>query len=208
MTGEYTGRRSRAEARPHHFEQARQWDEEGFWQHHSAGKGDAREAKGPSAGTHPHPKEPSMSKADIRPVHLPPQETETAERALSRVRGLLERHHDAQRIDVTVEDEGAGPLTLPREAVELLATALAHLAAGRGAAVVARNAELTTRQAADLLNVSRPFLVGLLRAGEIEYRTVGEDRRIPASSLLEYRRRDDEYRRQAAEELTRLGRET
>jgi excisionase family DNA binding protein len=83
----------------------------------------------------------------------------------------------------------------------------AHMAAGRGVSVVPRNAELTTQQAADLLNVSRPFLIGLLKAGEIEFRTVGTHRRIKAASLIDYMRMDDQRRREAADELTRLGQE-
>ncbi|WP_329316357.1 helix-turn-helix domain-containing protein [Streptomyces sp. NBC_01262] len=149
-----------------------------------------------------------MTKTDIRPVRLPDDKQETATHALTRVRAYLAEHKDATQITVTVQDGGdREPLALPREAVELLASLLAHLGAGRAVSIVPSDAELTTQQAADLLNVSRPFLVGLLEAGEIEYRTVGTHRRILASSLLAYQREDDHRRRLVADELTRLGQE-
>ena len=148
-----------------------------------------------------------MTRTDIRPVKLPPEKTESANRALTRVRSYLSAHQDLGQIHVTVEDGERAPLTLPREAVELLAALLAHLGAGRAVSVVPSDAELTTQQAADMLNVSRPFLIGLLDAEEIEYRTVGTHRRIKASSLMEYKRRDDQRRREAADELTELGQE-
>lgn len=149
-----------------------------------------------------------MPTTDIRPVRLPPDKAEEANEALERVRGYLVEHRDVSRIRVTVEEgDDRGPLTLPREAVELLASLLAHLGAGRSVSVVPHNAELTTQQAADLLNVSRPFLIGLLQAGEIEYRTVGTHRRILASSLIDYKRKDDQRRRTAADELSQLNQE-
>ncbi|MFE9659571.1 helix-turn-helix domain-containing protein [Streptomyces sp. NPDC005955] len=148
-----------------------------------------------------------MTMADTRPVQLPPERTGEANVALERVRGYLTEHKDLALVRVTVEDGSAEPLSLPREAVELLATLLAHLGAGRGVSIVPQHAELTTQQAADLLNVSRPFLIGLLKAGEIEYRTVGTHRRILAASLLDYKRQDDANRRAAADELTQLDEE-
>ncbi|MFE2086779.1 helix-turn-helix domain-containing protein [Streptomyces sp. NPDC059460] len=148
-----------------------------------------------------------MTKTDIRPVRLHPGQTDSANRALSRVRNYLESHRDRTEITVSVEDGEPEPLTLPREVVELLAGMLAHLGAGRGVSIVPADAELTTQQAADMLNVSRPFLVGLLDAGEIEYRTVGTHRRIKASSLMKYKQEDDRGRRAAADELTQLGQE-
>lgn len=149
-----------------------------------------------------------MTKTDIRPVTISPEQTASANQALRRVRSYLETHQDRREITVTVADGEPEPLTLPREAVELLAGMLAHLGAGRGVSVVPADAELTTQQAADMLNVSRPFLVGLLNAGEIEYRNVGTHRRIKASSLIEYKQQDDQGRRAAADELTQLGQET
>lgn len=138
-----------------------------------------------------------------------PDETDirAADAALDHVREYLARHpRGPEQVRLVVDGDGE-ELTVPRAVVELLARILAHMASGRGVSVVPTHAELTTQQAADLLNVSRPYLIGLLEADEIAHRKVGRHRRVKVASLLDYMRRDDVRRREAADELSALTRE-
>lgn len=148
-----------------------------------------------------------MAASTLAPVQPDADAVRTAVEALPHIRDFLVRQPDG-KVRLVVDDEhGDATLTVPRGAVELLARILAHMAAGQGVSVVPAHAELTTQQAADLLNVSRPFLIGLLDAHEIEYRKVGKHRRIKADSLMKYMRADDQGRREAANALTALNQE-
>lgn len=147
-----------------------------------------------------------MTAMPLAPVQPDESDISTAVEALPHVRDYLASHDDSV-IRLVVSDDPSETLVVPRGAVELLARVLAHLAAGQGVSVVPAHAELTTQQAAELLNVSRPFLIGLLEAGDIDYRKVGKHRRIKARSLMAYMARDDQERRDAADELTRLNQE-
>jgi excisionase family DNA binding protein len=147
-----------------------------------------------------------MTALAIAPIQPDDADVSTAVEALPHVKEYLATHSDAV-IRLVVADEPQERLVVPRGAVELLARILAYMAAGQGVSVVPSHAELTTQQAAELLNVSRPFLIGLLDGAEIEYRKVGKHRRIQAQSLLTYMARDDQKRREAADELARLDQE-
>lgn len=94
-----------------------------------------------------------------------------------------------------------GEVEVPRSVLTALARVLDSFAHGEGVTLVPTHAELTTQQAADALNVSRPFLIRLLDAGQIAYRTVGTHRRIKAASLVRYLREDDARRVAVADEL-------
>jgi excisionase family DNA binding protein len=133
---------------------------------------------------------------------------ESASRALEKIRSYLRDHPEGPSdVRVVVSDDPGAELTVPREAVVVLARALSHLADGHAVAVLPADAELTTQQAADLLHVSRPFLIRLLEAGDIRYRMVGTHRRVDLQSLLAYQRIDDARTLRAANELSALDEE-
>ena len=144
-----------------------------------------------------------MSPKILSPVQPEGEDALIAREALVRVRNALAHQDIREPVRLTV-DEDRETVTVPRAAVDLLVVVLANMAAGQGVSLVPAHSELTTQQGADLMNVSRPFLVRLLQAGDIEYRLVGTHRRIKAASLLDYMRRDDAQRRKAADELTVL----
>ena len=145
-----------------------------------------------------------MTRMTAGPVAPDDESIAVAAEALPRVQEYLRKHpHGAATVRV-IDDEDGGQLVVPRGAIELLARVLAHMANGHAVSVVPAHAELTTQQAADLLNVSRPYLIGLLEAGEIEYRRVGTHRRVLAGSVLAYKHEDDLRRRTAADELAQM----
>ena len=91
------------------------------------------------------------------------------------------------------------PFEVPSLAVHVLADILDKLSAGQTITVIPTDSELTTQQAADLLHVSRPFLIGLLEEGEIPYRKVGTHRRIKTTDLLNFKRESDKKSKEALE---------
>jgi excisionase family DNA binding protein len=108
------------------------------------------------------------------------------------------------RIDGTDHDS---TIELPASALPLLVDILNAIALGNSVTVVPRPAELTTVEAAELLNVSRPFLIKLLETGAIPYRKVGTHRRIRLEDVLDYKARDDRDRDAALDQLVREAQE-
>lgn len=98
-------------------------------------------------------------------------------------------------------------IELPEPIFRLLRQIVPHLKKGHALSLVPLHKELSTQQAADLLNVSRPFLIGLLERGEIPYTRVGKHRRIKFEHLIAYKRARDAGRRKTLRRLTQLGQE-
>jgi excisionase family DNA binding protein len=98
-------------------------------------------------------------------------------------------------------------LPLPTPVYTLLRRMVHELARGNAVTVVPVHAVLTTQQAADLLNTSRPFLVKLLESGEIPFHRVGTHRRIRFRDLMAYRRRREQAEAGALDEMARMAQE-
>ena len=117
-------------------------------------------------------------------------------RSLSRL-----RDGGCVRVEADVEGKDRQTFVLPAAAVQLLTEALMHLGNGRSVTIMPSELELTTQQAADMLNVSRPYLVKLLDDGKMPFHMAGTHRRIRLNELSAYRRHRDDQSRRALEEL-------
>jgi len=106
-----------------------------------------------------------------------------------------------QDVRLTVDGDPTVVVPLPARAVALIVDLLEAMSDRIPLSIIPHEAELTTQQAADYLNVSRPFLVGLLDRGEIAHRMVGTHRRIRFADLLDFESASRRKRGQALEQL-------
>jgi excisionase family DNA binding protein len=90
---------------------------------------------------------------------------------------------------------------IPAAAARLLVQILDEMSRGNAVKIVPVHAELTTQEAADLLNISRPTLIQMVEQGQIPYRKVGTHRRIPFAKAIEYKRKLEADRKAALAEL-------
>jgi len=130
--------------------------------------------------------------------------TEVAEQAQFALRALGKCRSKKAARTIQVKPDG-GPdvsVTVPREAFELFLEVLGQMANGNAVTIVPVHAELTTQEAADMLNVSRPHLVDLLENGKIAFRRVGTHRRIRVADLLAYQQADQADRTATLDELS------
>jgi excisionase family DNA binding protein len=103
-----------------------------------------------------------------------------------------------------MQDSGLGEkesIAIPASAFDLLIEVLTQMAQGNAVTIVPLHAELTTQEAADILNVSRPYFVELLEAGKIPFRKVGTRRRVFCEDVLNYKKEIDSQRMKVLEEL-------
>ena len=150
---------------------------------------------------------PLLPKAVALPGSIEPvvPTAEAAEAAGSSLRDLarFRATHGLRQASLTLDLEGGqrASVPIPAAVLELLQAILVQMAQGNAVTLVPVHAELTTQQAADLLSVSRPFLIERLEQGEIPFRKVGTHRRIRLADLMAYKHAIDHQRATGLDEL-------
>jgi excisionase family DNA binding protein len=136
---------------------------------------------------------------------LTPEIPSQAEALLAKeTRNLLAPFLDSDSaLDLRALNSAKKPtIRIPASAARLLVQILDEMSRGNAVKIIPVHAELTTQEAADVLNVSRPTLIQMLDSGTLEYRRVGTHRRIRVDSLMAHKRKLDADRRAALEELS------
>lgn len=132
---------------------------------------------------------------------LPPTERESL---MARASKQLLSHYareDQSLMLRVIDADHDEPIELPAGAVTLLMDILGAMASGQGVTLIPENAELTTSQAAEILNVSRPYLIKLLESGKIPFRKVGKHRRIRMEDVMNYKQAIDQEREAVLDQL-------
>lgn len=126
--------------------------------------------------------------------------------AANQLRRILASHVSSDSTLRIIDDETKKPseITLTPGLSKLLTELLRHIGSGDAVTLVPVSQMLSTQQAADILNVSRPFLISLLDKGEIEHELVGRHRRVKAETLFAYKRTRNEKRGKALDTLAAL----
>ena len=133
-----------------------------------------------------------------------PEESELA-RESSRLLAACIGHGKTARLRVS---DGDGVIEVPVAALRMLVDILTNMVAGNAVSLVPIHAELTTQQTADFLNVSRPYVVGLLERGELPHHKVGTHRRVRFSDLMAYREAQLRKSKASLAELAKLDQES
>lgn len=123
----------------------------------------------------------------VRAMSIREQDTELARQSSDAITHFVSPNEEPLRLRLEDQQTGAEvEATVPRVIVSLIAEALSQMAGGKSVSLILLEAEVSTQQAAELLGVSRPYFIKLLKQGEIPYRKVGEQRRICYKDILAY----------------------
>jgi excisionase family DNA binding protein len=149
-----------------------------------------------------------MTRAQALETALPVErEVAAAVESQRALAAFLSTQLETQRIQIFDAKNQAHQVELPTSALRLLVDVLSELAEGNAVKVVPIHAELTTQEAADMLNVSRPHLVKLLESGALAFHKTGKHRRIRFADLMVFKTEQDRASAQAMEALAKQAQE-
>ncbi len=135
-------------------------------------------------------------------LYIPSETDAELSQASSRILAShLHPHATTRRLKVVEEDGSEQDVTIPAAAYHLFIDILTQMAQGNAVTLIPIHAELSTQEAADILNVSRPYFVKLLESGQIPFHKVGRHRRIRYQDLMAYKKQMDKDRAKALDEL-------
>lgn len=153
-----------------------------------------------------HAKTRDVESHRVEPVSVPPDQREDV-RALSDVLAHLATKAKRRASRLKLEGQRGERAVIPESVFSVLERAVEVLARGEAVTVVPVAHELTTQEAADMLNVSRQYLVRLVENGTIPCTKTGSHRRLRARDVIAYKRRRDRERKRALDRLSRLSQE-
>ena len=149
-----------------------------------------------------------MTRAQALETALPVErEVAAAVESQRALAAFLSTQFETQRLQIFDAKNEAHQVELPTSALRLLVDVLSELAEGNAVKVVPIHAELTTQEAADMLNVSRPHLVKLLESGALAFHKTGKHRRIRFADLMAFKTEQDRASAQAMEALAKQAQE-
>ena len=147
----------------------------------------------------------------VRPKLLEPMvptiEEATIARESSRIFTALTSRKKSLRVKLSGNKRKEQEVVLPAFAVRLLIDILDEMARGNAVSIIPINAELTTQEAADVLNVSRPFLIKMIEDRKLPCRKVGRHRRIMFEDLMRCKHQMGADREKALDELAKQAQE-
>lgn len=142
---------------------------------------------------------------DAFSARLPSQmEIANADQLRKILAGIINEKEETTLNVVHEKGQASEPVTLTPAIAQTFLEVLRLISSGSGFMMIPVTAELTTQQAADLLNVSRPFLIKLLEENQMAYHKVGRHRRIKAEDLFAYKDKRDTERASALADMAAL----
>lgn len=116
------------------------------------------------------------------------EDQKIAKDSLQEFRNVSQRIKSSRKKGISIKIQETGEFfTIPKKALTLLSAIIQNMAEGKTISIVPSNSEVSTQQAADMLNVSRPHLVKLLETNKIPFKKVGSHRRILLKDIMEYK---------------------